>query len=182
MVGHILILFISVFLILFTFLGKVSLIQEEVGLVTMDTWAVVLAGMSHGTWHSHSCSARWPWAVRFMFMVIGYGSQRSWAHALFQQLLRMKFCMGLLDSGRGHLPFCWTAGGQGSVVKTCMLRHQGLCSGTLSPGDTQKEFQRHTQSLEAQSSWYTGTHTHSDPHQIPCHTHILSQTPIGTLR
>ena len=35
--GHILILFISVFLILFTFLGKVSLIQEEVGLVTMDT-------------------------------------------------------------------------------------------------------------------------------------------------
>ena len=69
-----------------------------------------------------------------MFIVRGHGSQRSRAHALFQQPLSMKFCMGLVDSGRRHLPFCWTAGNQDSVVKACVLRYQGLGSGTLSPG------------------------------------------------
>ena len=128
--------------------------------------------MVHGI---HSCSARRPWAVRFMFIVRGHGSQRSRAHALFQQPLSMKFCMGLVDSGRRHLPFCWTAGNQDSVVKTCVLRYQGLCSGTLSPGDTQKEFQRHARVLR---DILLGTleHTHSDPYQIPCLAHILSQT------
>ena len=127
--------------------------------------------MSHGTWHSHSCFARRPWAVRFMFIVRGHGSKRSGAHALFQQPLRMKFCMELVDSGRHHLPFCWTAESQVSVVKAHVLRHQGLWSGTLSPGNTWKEFQRHTQSLEAHPSWYTGTHTHRPISNPLPHTH-----------
>ena len=34
-----------------------------------------------------------------------------------------EYCMGLVEGGMHHLPFCVMAGGQGSVEKSCLFRH-----------------------------------------------------------
>lgn len=99
---------------------------------------------------------------------------RSQAHALFQQQPLCKFFMGLVDSGRRHLPFLLDSRKSGFCGKDMCVKIPGLCSGTLSPGDTQKRFQRHARVF----GMLLGTLEH--PHlqtlyQIPA-SHILSQT------